>query len=281
MSNWGRGRRLEQKINTVAIRMIQTTNLSLIRFQRCPRIARFDHMRISRTQQLHPFSASTHMYWKCHNHEYYLQKNSIKDLYIKCINESLNRKSSYHSKITISSFCVMSNHFHQIASYRNSSIHLSNHMRYSQGLFGARYNRMNSRAGKVSIGRPKTPLIQNSTHEMKVHLYIEANPIRAGICKIQDLKYFKHCSFRFYAFGIEDQITKILTIPQWYLDLGRTSLERQKKYRELFLAALKSYAFSPAKYLRFQLPFIGSQKWIKSQHCRLAKIKKLNSLNDS
>lgn len=238
-------------------------------------------MRISRTLQLHPHCASTHMYWKCHNHEYYFKKDSIKDLYIKCLDESLKRKSTYQKKIAISSFCVMSNHIHQIASYTNSSIHLSNHMRYSHGLFGARYNRMKKRAGKVSIGRPKTPLIQNSSHEIKAHLYVEANPVRAGICKMRDLKYYKYSSFKFYAFGIEDRTTKILTVPQWYVELGRTPWERQKKYRELFFAALKSYAFSRDKYSNFQRPFIGSSDWIRSQRGRLAELKKAISLNDS
>ena len=84
----------------------------------------------------------------------------------------------------------MNNHFHQATSYTNGSSNLSRYMQYAHSLFGARYNRRHRRSGKVAESRPKTPLIQNTTDEMRVHFYVEPNPIRAGFRNLENLKNY-------------------------------------------------------------------------------------------
>src|SRR5690606_18678822 len=133
-----------------------------------------------------------------------------------------------HKHVQIHSYCVMDNHYHQSTRYEDTSESLSNHMRYAHSLFGSRYNRLHKRSGKVAEARPKTSLIENEEHEMRVHFYIEANPIRANMCAPENLKNYKYNTFKFYAYGIRDEHTSLLTIPQWYLDLGKTAQERQK-----------------------------------------------------
>ena len=44
-----------------------------------------------------------------------------------------------------------------------------------------------------------------------------------------------------YAFGTRDKINKHVKFPAWYMDLGKTPEERQKKYRKLFDAYLREY----------------------------------------
>lgn len=218
-------------------------------------------MRINRSRQLAPLNATVHLYWRCHNKEPYLRPHNFKDLYMKCLEESLEFKDQ-NKNCKIHAYCVMDTHYHQAMSYQNGSTHLSNFTRYAHGLFGARYNRANNRSGKVAEGRPKTPLIQDITHEMRVHFYIEANPIRAGFRTLENLKNYRYSSYGFYAYGIKTQFTHLLTIPEWYQKLGKNNQERQRKYRKLFKEYLDTY--SPRSSILFKKTFIGDPLWIES-----------------
>lgn len=219
------------------------------------------YMRIKRSYQLFPDRATIHLYWRCHNKESYLESPKFKDLYLKCLEEALEYNNQKEN-CKIHAFCVMSNHFHQLASYQNGSDKLSNFMRYSHALFGIRYNRAHRRSGKVAEGRPKTPLIQNITHEMRVQFYIEANPIRARIRTVENLKSYPYSSYGFYAYGIKTKFTHLLTIPEWYLALGPTPQIRQEKYRKLFQEYLNIES-SPSHSQVFKRSFIGDLLWVE------------------
>jgi len=215
-------------------------------------------MRISRSIQLHPESASTHLFWRAHNKEFYLSAPEIKRLYLRCCQKASEKINKLNKQVAIHSYCLMSNHVHLSATYLASSKPLSEWMRSCHGRFGASYNRLHHRSGKVAESRPKTSLIQNDEHLMRVHFYIEANPIRAGLCKAENLHLQKYSSYKFYAYGIKDEFTSLLTIPDWYLNLGDTAKQRQEKYRKLFYLYLKE---SPdLKPLHLQ-PFLGCELW--------------------
>ncbi len=76
--------------------------------------------------------------------------------------------------------------------------------------------------------RPRTALIGGIASEMRVHFYIEANPIRAGMVKLEKFRYYFWNSYRYFAHGELDERTQQITPPQWYLELGVTVQERQK-----------------------------------------------------
>jgi putative transposase len=154
----------------------------------------------------------------------------------------------------------MNNHFHQSVTYSNGSGSLSRFMRYAHGLFGARYNRGKGRSGKVAEGRPKTPRVQNDYHAMRLHFYIEANPLRAGFRNLENLKHYKYSSYGFYAYGIRTEFTYRLTMPAWYLELGATPSARQRKYRKLFAEYLnKSDDLKKGTFLNRG---IGDRLWV-------------------
>lgn len=225
-------------------------------------------MRIKRSQQLWPLNGTVHLYWRCHNKEFYLKDDRNKSLYMNCLAEALKYKDTYRN-CKIHAFCAMGNHFHQSASYTDGSENLSNFMRYAHSLFGIRYNRCIGRSGKVAEGRPKTPLIQDLTHEMKVQFYIEANPIRAGICNLENLKNYYYSSYGFYAYGIKTDYTHLLTIPQWYYDLGKDAKQRQKNYRKLFREYLETYSKKTSEI--FKRAFIGDLLWIEEVRLKLKR----------
>ncbi len=211
--------------------------------------------------------------WRCHNKEYYLRSFAAKALYMQAVCESLKKNKHVH----IYSFCVMDNHYHQSTGYEESSQTLSSYMRYAHSLFGSRFNKVNKRSGKVAESRPKTSLIEDEEHEIRVQFYIEANPIRANLCSAENLKNYKYNSFKFYAYGLKDEYTGLLTVPEWYMKLGKTAKERQRKYRKLFYAYLAEQTKPEWKSNKFESAFIGSSYWEAFQKQRISSFVKLNT----
>lgn len=228
-------------------------------------------MRPSRSDILPQDGGTVHKFWRCHNREYYLRDSSIKALYLRSTISGLTEKK-LNGEVKIQAYCVMDNHSHMVLRYTKKSKSLSDFMRMAHSQFGRIFNKRHNRSGKVANERPKTPLIQDQIHAMRVHMYVEANPIRAGICKFENLKLQKFNTFRFYAFGIVDEFTKHLDMPDWYLQLGSTPEQRQCKYRRLFYLYLKETG-SQTKLWAFAL-FIGDQIWQLNNEIRIKKIAK-------
>ncbi len=213
-------------------------------------------MRVPRSIQLYEAQGCVHQYWRCHNREFYLQNDFMKALYLNCVIEAL-RSHGKNGCVKIHAYTCMDNHFHNVTSFDQGSQKFSAFLRQAHSLFGARYNKIHKRSGKVAEGRPKTPLIENSEHQMRVQFYVEANSIRTGKYTERTLRFNKYSSYRFYAYGIHDAFTNMLTTPDWYIELGKNDRERQHRYRTLFLEYLK-LTLNRTEF--FQL-FIGSAIW--------------------
>lgn len=228
-------------------------------------------MRTSRSLQLYLEQGTVHLYWRCHNKEFYLSSDVFKVIYLRSIRQAMAVRG-HKASIGMHSFCLMDNHFHQSITYKKDSISLSKYMQYTNSLFGSSYNKIKQRSGRVIEDRPKTSLIQNENHEMRVHFYIEANPIRARKCKIEQLREYKFSSYRFYAFGIQDEFSSLITVPDWYKNLGRTPFQRQRKYRKLFLKYLEPNWIKEIELKIYSL-YCGNESWAKLQldqlNCRL------------
>lgn len=199
----------------------------------------------------------------------------MKALYLQSLKDALKTHNKEES-LKIHAYTCMDNHFHNLMKYTDESPKLSNFLRQAHSLFGARYNRIHKRSGKVAEGRPKTSVIENTEHEMRVHFYIEANPIRAGKCTEKKLRGYPHSSYRFYAFGIKDSFTEILTIPEWYLQLGSTPKLRQRRYRALFLQYL-GHGLDRAEFFS---SFIGSPLWQLKEIALVKELIKLSCKKD-
>lgn len=223
-------------------------------------------MRIPRSIQLHAESGTVHFFWRCHNKEKHLKPESIKDLYAKCMRNSYFELNRDEKRVIVHAFCVMPNHYHSMPSYFKGSESLSQLAHKAHSSFATKFNKLNHRTGSVAEGRPKTPLIENYTHMMRVHFYIEANPIRSKLCSLEQLREYKHCSYRYYAHGETDETTSILTPPQWYIDLGKTPKERQKIYRKLFANYIHK---NLGAVLHFFSNYIGDSNWIKLNKKRI------------
>lgn len=207
-----------------------------------------------------------HQFWRCHNKEFYLAASAMKALYLFCVKLAMKT----HNKerlLRIHAYTVMDNHFHNLIHYSEGSATLSRFLKQAHTIFGIRFNRIHQRSGKVAEDRPKTSLIENVEHLMRVHFYIEANPIRAGKCNLDRLRFNKYCSYRFYAYGITDEYTSMLSVPDWYVRLGKNSQQRQSRYRDLF----RKYLGEVTNSFDLLAPFIGSELW---QLTSLSRVKK-------
>jgi len=191
-----------------------------------------------------------------------MDADSTKALYLKSTEMGLKHRNT-DGKVLLQAYCVMSNHSHQILRYTDGMDVLSRFMRVAHGEFGRVFNKLFNRSGKVANERPKTVVVQEAERsQMRAHMYVEANPIRAGIRKFENLKLYRFSSFHFYAHGIIDEFTQLLVPPDWYLQLGRTPEERQRKYRSLFQAYLKQDETKPEVYLK---RFFGEALWCLEQ----------------
>ena len=105
---------------------------------------------------------------------------------------------------------------------------------------------------------------------MRVHFYVEANPIRAKFRTLENLKSYVYSSYGFYAYGKKTKFTHLLTIPEWYLQLGKTAQERQTKYRKLFREYVNKY--NPNISQIYKKVFIGTEIWILESKARIKKL---------
>jgi len=137
-------------------------------------------------------------------------------------------------------------------------------MRRHHARYGQFFNKKHKRCGKVAQDRPHTSAIQNDEYEMIVIFYIHANPVRAGI--VNDAKKYVWSTHNLYAFGKRAEWMKNIQFPIWYLNLGKTMKERQKKYRELFDAYLKEQGLRKQT---FSFYGIGNLSWRRERRTEI------------
>ena len=175
--------------------------------------------------------------WRGHNREHIFADNCEKLDYLEQV--GAGRKEQTKEMVHWYSFCIMGNHTHETGgiqldenkkSFLPGIRELGNWMRRAHSRFGAGYNRRHQRQGKVACDRPKTCEIENEYQVLRVMFYGDANPVRAGI--VSHPSRYAFSSYQYYAHGKKSSVTRHLTPPKAYLELGKTSTERQRKYRQ-------------------------------------------------
>jgi putative transposase len=138
------------------------------------------------------------------------------------------------TECSVHAYVLMSNHVHLLLTPKKSDsagrVMKSLGQRYVQYI-----NRTYKRSGTLWEGRFRSCIIQPEEHLFVCQQYIEMNPVRAGLVK--------HPSeYRWSSYQVNGQGEKSALIDHHllYHDLGRTSQERQRAYRELFRDELES-----------------------------------------
>jgi putative transposase len=126
-------------------------------------------------------------------------------------------------------YVVMSNHYH--IAMETPEPNLVEGMQWLQGTFATRFNRFHQERGHVFQGRYKALIVEEDRPLLGLIDYIHLNPVRAGLCTVDDLDDYKLSSFSKY-------LQRRVAPP---LDRGGVlsrcdlpdSLSGMRKYREL------------------------------------------------
>lgn len=93
-------------------------------------------------------------------------------------------------------YVIMSNHYH--LAVETPEPNLVAGMKWLQGTFATRFNRLRKERGHVFQGRYKAILIGSERPLLGLVDYIHLNPVRAGLCPLTELKSYALSSYSKY-----------------------------------------------------------------------------------
>jgi len=128
--------------------------------------------------------------------------------------------------VAIHGWVFMTNHIHLLMTPDTDSA-ISQLMQYLGRLYVRYFNYTYSRSGSLFEDRFKSSLIQDDLYLINCLLYIELNPVRAGM--VTDPGNYRWSSY--VAHGLGNQVA-MLTPHPLYLSLGDDQITRMKRYRE-------------------------------------------------
>ena len=128
--------------------------------------------------------------------------------------------------IAVIHYVIMSNHYHLILRIKSVGS-LKRGMQQLNQVYARYFRKVHGGAGYLWQGRYKSFVIESGKYLLECGIYIELNPVRAGIVKSPD--EYKWSSYRAYGKGKKD---KIITISPEYEGLSDSALVRAKKYEE-------------------------------------------------
>lgn len=195
-------------------------------------------------------NSTLHITWQCHNKEWFLEANSMKQLYYDLL---LKYKPKYHVKVH--SYSFMSSHPHLTLTCESKEL-LSGFFRVVNSSFAKMYNKINDRKGQVIIDRFKSPRINTDEDHIRVIFYGDFNQVRAKMVKHP--KDWRWSSYRHYAYGEEDPL---IDDAPFYTQLGRTADERHLRYRQLVNDILWDECICKQNYSAVY--FIGNPIWVQ------------------
>ena len=99
-----------------------------------------------------------------------------------------------------------------------------------------RYNKVYSRIGHFWQDRFKSFVIDDDDYLLRCGLYVERNPVRAGLVKAPE--DYPWSSYNAYAFGQKDSI---ITLDPLYDSLGNTAEEKMAAYRRMMEVTMVNF----------------------------------------
>ena len=152
----------------------------------------------------------------------------------------LLKKYKKELKFKLYHFCLMPNHIHLMIEPTVEGS-LSKIMMRLTLAYSSYFNRKYTGVGHVWQGRYKSSLIDKEDYFIWCGLYVELNPVRAGLTERPE--DWRWSSYRFYAFGEINPLMEGLIDVDPYYFICPTAQERQKRYRENVEGVVKEEAF--------------------------------------
>jgi len=142
----------------------------------------------------------------------------------------LLRRYKKELKFKLYHFCLMPNHIHLMIEPTIADSLPKIMMRLTLA-YSVYFNKKYGGVGHVWQGRYKSSLIDKEDYFIWCGLYIELNPVRAKL--VTQPEDWRWSSYNFYAFGeIDPLIENLIDVDPYYLQLGSSPGERQKRYRQ-------------------------------------------------
>lgn len=203
-----------------------------------------------------------HVTWQCHNKQWLLKYNWVKQLYYDLL---LKYKEKY--KVSFYSYHFMDNHIHLTGRIEGSKEAFSGLFRVVNTIIAKEINKRLKRRGQVILDRFKSPCIQTDRALLAVMFYQDLNSWRSG--KVDDPKEYAWSSYRYYAYGEEDAL---ITPAPSYLGLADEGKARQRMYRakvrEIMGEDMQKENYSVVRY-------IGDPDWVLKRERALREAMRL------
>ena len=193
-----------------------------------------------------------HITWQCHNFDWFLEEDWVKQLYYDLL---LKYKDRYG--VRFFSYSFMDNHPH-LTGHTTTVEGISSLMRTVNSQLAKRINKARRRRGQVIMDRFASPVIQTDAELLRVMSYGDLNAPR--VKKVAHPKEYRWCSYRFYALGEPDPL---ITPSPSFLALAEDSEGRQRMYREMVEEIIVSEGLGKRPYSRAR--YIGDPDWVRAR----------------
>ena len=141
---------------------------------------------------------------------------------------ALLEAQSRQFEVAVHAYVLMSNHFHLMATPLADSQGLPRMMQAVGRSYVRYFNDLTNRSGTLWEGRYRSTLIQANRYCLACQVYIDLNPVRAGIAsKAADYRWSSHS----YYVGLRTD--KLITPHALVWSLGNTPFAREAAYAEL------------------------------------------------
>ena len=197
-----------------------------------------------------------HVIQRGNNRERVFKSVADYNAYLKWLTEASKRHGC-----AIHAYVLMSNHVHLLVT--SASAESLPKMCQSLGRRYVQYvNTTYQRTGTLWEGRYRATLIDSEAFFLTCCRYIELNPVRAEM--VAHPRSYRWSSYPFQAEGKSDIV---VTPHALYHQLGKTAVERQKAYRELFRRHLNGETLTAIREATNKAWVLGSDRF----KARLAK----------
>lgn len=141
---------------------------------------------------------------------------------------TLLEAQSRRSEVAVHAYVLMSNHFHLLATPLADNQGLPRMMQAVGRSYVRYFNDMTERSGTLWEGRYRSTLIQADTYFLACQVYIDMNPVRAGMTsEPADYPWSSHGHYA----GLRTD--KLITPHALVWSLGNTPFAREAAYAEL------------------------------------------------
>lgn len=145
---------------------------------------------------------------------------------------SLLHEHARQAQVGIHSYVLMSNHFHLLATPETAD-GIPEMMQAVGRRYVRYFNQRQRRTGTLWEGRYKSTLIQAERYLLACMVYIDLNPVRAGM--VADPGNYPWSSYGHYVGRRHD---RLVTPHPLYWELGNTPFAREAAYGELVLSGV-------------------------------------------